>query len=197
VPATSTSVNRTSARGPDGTVPAGQKGGRISSKTTRSTSNTERLLSVPRNARAPSRSDASLHRLRKGFTPAQGPSIVTRSVDRVCLRAGGRLESSGSPPRRVAAPRTPVLRPAPTRLPLPAEGVPNGAEPHARRPHPGRRLAGLRAAVELSHRTRARDIGIVSKVQLMRAHSVCAEGGTAAVLHEDEATASSCTRGTA
>ena len=51
----------------------------------------------------------------------------------------------------------------------------------------GAGLAGLRAAVELSHRTDGRiDIGIVSKVQLMRAHSVCAEGGTAAVLHEDE-----------
>jgi len=51
----------------------------------------------------------------------------------------------------------------------------------------GAGLAGLRAAVELSHRTQGRvDIGIVSKVQLMRAHSVCAEGGTAAVLHEDE-----------
>jgi succinate dehydrogenase / fumarate reductase flavoprotein subunit len=51
----------------------------------------------------------------------------------------------------------------------------------------GAGLAGLRAAVELSHRTQGRvDIGIVSKVQLMRAHSVCAEGGTAAVLREDE-----------
>jgi len=51
----------------------------------------------------------------------------------------------------------------------------------------GAGLAGLRAAVELSHRTQGRvNIGIVSKVQLMRAHSVCAEGGTAAVLREDE-----------
>jgi len=50
----------------------------------------------------------------------------------------------------------------------------------------GAGLAGLRAAVELSRRTAGRiDIGIVSKVQLMRAHSVCAEGGTAAVLRED------------
>jgi succinate dehydrogenase/fumarate reductase flavoprotein subunit len=39
----------------------------------------------------------------------------------------------------------------------------------------GAGLAGLRAAVELSHRTEGHiDIGIVS-VQLMRAHSVCAE----------------------
>ncbi len=50
----------------------------------------------------------------------------------------------------------------------------------------GAGLAGLRAAVEISRRMEGRvDIGIVSKVQLMRAHSVCAEGGTAAVLRED------------
>ena len=50
----------------------------------------------------------------------------------------------------------------------------------------GAGLAGLRAAVEISRRLDGRvDIGIVSKVQLMRAHSVCAEGGTAAVLRED------------
>ncbi len=51
----------------------------------------------------------------------------------------------------------------------------------------GAGLAGLRAAVELSHRLEGRvDIGIVSKVQLMRARSVCAEGGTAAVLRPEE-----------
>ena len=50
----------------------------------------------------------------------------------------------------------------------------------------GAGLAGLRAAVEISRRLGGKvDIGIVSKVQLMRAHSVCAEGGTAAVLRED------------
>jgi succinate dehydrogenase / fumarate reductase flavoprotein subunit len=50
----------------------------------------------------------------------------------------------------------------------------------------GAGLAGLRAAVEISRRLGGDvDIGIVSKVQLMRAHSVCAEGGTAAVLRED------------
>ena len=50
----------------------------------------------------------------------------------------------------------------------------------------GAGLAGLRAAVELSRRLPGKvDIGIVSKVQLMRAHSVCAEGGTAAVLRTD------------
>jgi succinate dehydrogenase / fumarate reductase flavoprotein subunit len=50
----------------------------------------------------------------------------------------------------------------------------------------GAGLAGLRAAVEISRRLRGEvDIGIVSKVQLMRAHSVCAEGGTSAVLRTD------------
>src|SRR5512136_1044098 len=51
----------------------------------------------------------------------------------------------------------------------------------------GAGLAGLRAAVEISRRTEGKvDIGIVSKVQLMRAHSVCAEGGTSAVLRPEE-----------
>jgi succinate dehydrogenase / fumarate reductase flavoprotein subunit len=51
----------------------------------------------------------------------------------------------------------------------------------------GAGLAGLRAAGELCQRLEGRvDIGIVSKVQLMRAHSVCAEGGTAAVLRTEE-----------
>ncbi len=51
----------------------------------------------------------------------------------------------------------------------------------------GAGLAGLRAAVEISRQLKGKvDIGIVSKVQLMRAHSVCAEGGTAAVLRTEE-----------
>ncbi|MBE3072348.1 MAG: FAD-binding protein, partial [Acidobacteria bacterium] len=51
----------------------------------------------------------------------------------------------------------------------------------------GAGLAGLRAAGEISHRLGGKvDIGMVSKVQLMRAHSVCAEGGTSAVLRTDE-----------
>lgn len=51
----------------------------------------------------------------------------------------------------------------------------------------GAGLAGLRAAVEASLASKGRiDIGIVSKVQLMRAHSVCAEGGTAAVMRPEE-----------
>ena len=51
----------------------------------------------------------------------------------------------------------------------------------------GAGLAGLRAAVEISRRSKGElNIGIVSKVQLMRAHSVCAEGGTAAMLRTEE-----------
>jgi succinate dehydrogenase / fumarate reductase flavoprotein subunit len=51
----------------------------------------------------------------------------------------------------------------------------------------GSGLAGLRAAVEICIRTGSKaDIGIVSKVQIMRAHSVCAEGGTAAVMRPEE-----------
>jgi len=51
----------------------------------------------------------------------------------------------------------------------------------------GAGLAGLRAAVEIARKSDDRiNIGIVSKVQLNRAHSVCAEGGTAAVLREEE-----------
>ena len=51
----------------------------------------------------------------------------------------------------------------------------------------GTGLAGLRAAVEICIRTRgSADIAIVSKVQVMRSHSVCAEGGTAAVMRPEE-----------
>ena len=51
----------------------------------------------------------------------------------------------------------------------------------------GTGLAGLRAAVEISRSFNGQvEMGIVSKVQLMRSHSVCAEGGTAAVLREEE-----------
>ncbi|UCH51314.1 MAG: succinate dehydrogenase/fumarate reductase flavoprotein subunit [Chloroflexota bacterium] len=49
----------------------------------------------------------------------------------------------------------------------------------------GSGLAGLRAAIEAA-RNPDLDIAIVSKVQLMRSHSVCAEGGTAAVMQPDE-----------
>jgi succinate dehydrogenase / fumarate reductase flavoprotein subunit len=51
----------------------------------------------------------------------------------------------------------------------------------------GTGLAGLRAAVQISIETNGRtDIGIISKVQVMRAHSVCAEGGTGAVMRTEE-----------
>lgn len=49
----------------------------------------------------------------------------------------------------------------------------------------GSGLAGLRAAVEVARSSNA-DVAIVSKVQLMRSHSVCAEGGTAAVMSPDD-----------
>ncbi len=49
----------------------------------------------------------------------------------------------------------------------------------------GSGLAGLRAAIEIAQNP-AVDVGIVSKVQLMRSHSVCAEGGTAAVMEPEE-----------
>jgi succinate dehydrogenase / fumarate reductase flavoprotein subunit len=51
----------------------------------------------------------------------------------------------------------------------------------------GTGLAGLRAAVELGRQLGdSVTMGLVSKVQIMRPHSVCAEGGTAAVLREEE-----------
>src|SRR5690349_15527927 len=51
----------------------------------------------------------------------------------------------------------------------------------------GTGLAGLRAALEASQQSQGElNIALVSKLQLMRAHSVAAEGGTAAVLRQDE-----------
>jgi succinate dehydrogenase / fumarate reductase flavoprotein subunit len=51
----------------------------------------------------------------------------------------------------------------------------------------GTGLAGLRAALEASQQSKGElNIALVSKLQLMRAHSVAAEGGTAAVLRQDE-----------
>src|SRR4030042_3647237 len=44
--------------------------------------------------------------------------------------------------------------------------------------------AGFRAAIEAARNSEA-DVAIVSKVQLMRSHSVCAEGGTAAVMQPE------------
>jgi succinate dehydrogenase / fumarate reductase flavoprotein subunit len=51
----------------------------------------------------------------------------------------------------------------------------------------GSGLAGLRAALEAARVSHGRlDVGIVTKTQAMRSHSVAAEGGTAAVLYPDE-----------
>ena len=50
----------------------------------------------------------------------------------------------------------------------------------------GSGLAGLRAAIAATKKAPRLRIGVVSKVQVMRSHSVSAEGGTAAVLFEDE-----------
>jgi len=49
----------------------------------------------------------------------------------------------------------------------------------------GSGIAGLRAAVEAARNPEV-DVAIVSKVQLMRSHSVCAEGGTAAVMRPED-----------
>ena len=49
----------------------------------------------------------------------------------------------------------------------------------------GSGLAGLRAAIEVTRNPNV-DVAIFSKVQLMRSHSVCAEGGTAAVMRPSE-----------
>lgn len=51
----------------------------------------------------------------------------------------------------------------------------------------GSGLAGLRAALQASIVSKGElSIGVISKVQLMRSHSVAAEGGTAAVLRTEE-----------
>lgn len=50
----------------------------------------------------------------------------------------------------------------------------------------GSGLAGLRAAIAAAKKGSRLRIGVISKVQVMRSHSVSAEGGTAAVLFEDE-----------
>ena len=51
----------------------------------------------------------------------------------------------------------------------------------------GTGLAGLRAAIEASRTSGGElDIALISKTQLVRPHSVCAEGGTAAVIRPEE-----------
>lgn len=51
----------------------------------------------------------------------------------------------------------------------------------------GAGLAGLRAAIEAARQSKGKlDIAVVTKNQMMRAHSVAAEGGTAAMLRPDD-----------
>jgi succinate dehydrogenase flavoprotein subunit len=50
----------------------------------------------------------------------------------------------------------------------------------------GSGLAGLRAAISAASVDKSLKIAVISKVQVMRSHSVSAEGGTAAVLFEEE-----------
>ncbi|OPY89183.1 MAG: Fumarate reductase flavoprotein subunit [Syntrophaceae bacterium PtaU1.Bin231] len=51
----------------------------------------------------------------------------------------------------------------------------------------GTGLAGLRAAVEIARKSGdSVNMGLISKVQIQRPHSVCAEGGSAAVLREED-----------
>ncbi|MGA2199022.1 MAG: succinate dehydrogenase/fumarate reductase flavoprotein subunit [Nitrososphaerales archaeon] len=49
----------------------------------------------------------------------------------------------------------------------------------------GSGIAGLRAAIEASRMNQKLRIGVMTKVQAMRSHSVSAEGGTAAVLYPE------------
>ncbi len=50
----------------------------------------------------------------------------------------------------------------------------------------GSGIAGLRAAIEVARASKDLSIAVISKVQVMRSHSVSAEGGTAAVLYQEE-----------
>ena len=50
----------------------------------------------------------------------------------------------------------------------------------------GSGLAGLRAAISAAQKSPRISIAVVSKVQVMRSHSVSAEGGTAAAIAQDE-----------
>jgi succinate dehydrogenase / fumarate reductase, flavoprotein subunit len=50
----------------------------------------------------------------------------------------------------------------------------------------GSGLAGLRAAISAASVDKSLNVAVISKVQVMRSHSVSAEGGTAAVLFEEE-----------
>ena len=47
-------------------------------------------------------------------------------------------------------------------------------------------IAGLRAAIAAAEASNKIDVAVISKVQAIRSHSVCAQGGTAAVLREGD-----------
>ncbi|UCE44560.1 MAG: FAD-binding protein, partial [Candidatus Bathyarchaeota archaeon] len=50
----------------------------------------------------------------------------------------------------------------------------------------GAGIAGLRAAVAAAETSKALDIAVVSKVYPVRSHSVCAQGGSAAVMRKED-----------
>jgi len=51
----------------------------------------------------------------------------------------------------------------------------------------GSGLAGMRAALQIAMKSGGNaSIALISKTHIMRPHSVCAEGGTAAVMHPEE-----------
>ena len=50
----------------------------------------------------------------------------------------------------------------------------------------GAGIAGLRAAIAAAEKSKGIDIAVISKVYPTRSHSVCAQGGTAAVMREGD-----------
>jgi len=50
----------------------------------------------------------------------------------------------------------------------------------------GAGMAGLRAAIAVAEVNRKIDVAVISKVYPVRSHSVCAQGGTAAMLREGD-----------
>ncbi|MCX8172969.1 MAG: FAD-binding protein, partial [Archaeoglobaceae archaeon] len=50
----------------------------------------------------------------------------------------------------------------------------------------GAGLAGMRAGVAIAEKSRKMSVAIISKTYALRSHSVCAEGGSAAVLREGD-----------
>ena len=50
----------------------------------------------------------------------------------------------------------------------------------------GAGIAGLRAAIAAAETSKEIDVAVISKIYPVRSHSVCAQGGTAAVLREGD-----------